>query len=97
MELPDTLECCYELIRRLAEENAALRKSGDDFGRLAERINAALHQERRLAAGYTVDPVVAREHSTCLSGAETATLYVSGDGGSHRQRAQVACGRQHSQ
>jgi hypothetical protein len=52
MELPNTLERCYELIQTLSEENATLRKSGDDFGRLAERLNAALQEERRRTASF---------------------------------------------
>jgi len=54
MELPNTLERCYELIQTLAEENATLRKSGDDFGRLAERLNTALQEERRRTASYAM-------------------------------------------
>jgi hypothetical protein len=50
MELPTTLEHCHEMIRELVEENSALRKSGDDFGHLAERLNSALQEERRRAA-----------------------------------------------
>jgi hypothetical protein len=37
------------MIRDLEEENAVLRKSGNDFGHLAERLNAALREERRFA------------------------------------------------
>ncbi|MBA3642238.1 MAG: hypothetical protein H0W53_23875, partial [Acidobacteria bacterium] len=52
MELPSTLEHCYQTIRQLLEENAALRKSGADFGHLAERLNAALTEERGHAAAH---------------------------------------------
>ena len=47
MELPTSIENCHRMIRELVEENAVLRKSGDDFGHLAERLNAALREERR--------------------------------------------------
>jgi hypothetical protein len=47
MELPTSIENCHRMIRELVEENAVLRKSGNDFGHLAERLNAALREERR--------------------------------------------------
>jgi hypothetical protein len=47
MELPTSIENCHRMIRDLVEENAVLRKSGNDFGHLAERLNAALREERR--------------------------------------------------
>ena len=47
MNLPTTLEECHTLIRQLIEDNAALRKSGEDFGHLAERLNLALQESRR--------------------------------------------------
>ena len=56
MEFPRTIESCHEMIRKLTEENATLRKSGDDFGRLAERLNAALQDERRRRIGYGPGP-----------------------------------------
>ncbi len=46
MELPTTIQDCQALIRDLVEENEALRKAGADFGRLAERLNLALQEER---------------------------------------------------
>lgn len=46
-ELPTTLDECYAMIRRLLDENAALRRSGAAFGGLAERLNTQLQQERR--------------------------------------------------
>lgn len=49
MDLPTTLEDCHRIIRDLAEENAALRKSGEDFGHLAERLNQSLVQIRQSA------------------------------------------------
>ena len=52
MELPSTLEHCHRTIRELLEENAALRKSGADFGLLAERLNAALTEERGRPAAH---------------------------------------------
>jgi hypothetical protein len=47
MELPTSIENCHRMIRDLIEENAVLRKSGNDFGHLAERLNSALREERR--------------------------------------------------
>jgi hypothetical protein len=47
MDLPVTLEECHQTIRDLVEENEALRKAGDDFGHLAERLSLALREERR--------------------------------------------------
>lgn len=47
MELPKTVEECHELIEHLLAENAALRQSGASFGRLAERLNSELQEERR--------------------------------------------------
>ena len=38
MNLPTTLDDCHRMIRDLREENDTLRKSGEDFGRLAERL-----------------------------------------------------------
>ncbi len=49
MELPSTVEECRDMIHQLLEENAALRQSGAAFGRLAERLNTALQEQRRLA------------------------------------------------
>ena len=37
------------MIHHLLEENAALRQSGASFGRLAERLNVQLEEERRQA------------------------------------------------
>jgi hypothetical protein len=47
MNLPNTIEECHEVIQRLLDENAALRQSGASFGRLAERLNSELQDERR--------------------------------------------------
>ena len=47
MELPKTVEECHEMIQRLLDENDALRHSGASFGRLAERLNSELQEERR--------------------------------------------------
>jgi hypothetical protein len=47
MELPTSIENCHRMIRDLVEENAVLRKSGNDFGHLAERLSAALREKRR--------------------------------------------------
>ena len=49
MKLPKTVEECHEMIHHLLEENAALRQSGASFGRLAERLNVQLEEERRQA------------------------------------------------
>jgi hypothetical protein len=49
MELPKTVEECHEVIQQLRDENAALRQSGASFGRLAERLNSELQEERRKA------------------------------------------------
>jgi hypothetical protein len=46
-EQPTTLEECHTMIRRLQDENAALRRSGHSFGSLAERLNMQLQAERR--------------------------------------------------
>lgn len=48
MELPTTIEECHNIIHKLLQENAALRQSGASFGRLAERLNSELQQQRRL-------------------------------------------------
>jgi hypothetical protein len=47
MELPNTVAMCHEVIQQLLDENAALRQSGASFGRLAERLNSELQEERR--------------------------------------------------
>ena len=60
MEFPSTIEACHDEIQRLLEENAALRQSGASFGRLAERLNAALQEQRRLVRESRVR---AGEHS----------------------------------
>jgi hypothetical protein len=48
--LPDTVEECHQLIVRLREENAQLRKAASVFGQLAERLNHELRTERSLYA-----------------------------------------------
>jgi hypothetical protein len=45
--LPTTVDECHAMIRRLLDENAALRRSGASFGSLAERLNTQLQEERR--------------------------------------------------
>ena len=47
MELPKTVDECHDMIQQLLDENAALRQSGASFGRLAERLNSELQEERR--------------------------------------------------
>ena len=49
MEFPSTIEACHDLIHQLLDENTSLRQSGASFGRLAERLNTALQEQRRLA------------------------------------------------
>lgn len=44
---PETLEDCRRAIAHLREENDALRESAGLFGRLAERLNQTLQDERR--------------------------------------------------
>ena len=58
MNVPTALDDCHRMIQDLREENAALRKSGEDFGRLAERLSLALRQMR------TVRPLSRAIHST---------------------------------
>jgi hypothetical protein len=41
-------DCCSE-VARLREDNAALRKSAETFGALAERLNIELQRERNAA------------------------------------------------
>lgn len=60
MELPTSIEQCHRMIRELADENAVLRKSGNDFGHLAERLNAALREERQYASDLPVARKTAR-------------------------------------
>ena len=45
---PETVEECHLMIDHLREENDHLRQSGSSFGSLAERLNRALNEERRL-------------------------------------------------
>jgi hypothetical protein len=47
MELPTTVAMCHEVLQQLLDENASLRQSGASFGRLAERLNSELQEERR--------------------------------------------------
>jgi hypothetical protein len=47
MELPKTVDECHEMIQHLLDENAELRDSGASFGKLAERLNTELQEERR--------------------------------------------------
>jgi hypothetical protein len=44
---PETLEDCQRAVAHLREENHALRESAGSFGRLAERLNQTLRDERR--------------------------------------------------
>jgi hypothetical protein len=45
--MADECSHCREELARLNEENAALRRAAIAFGSLAERLNAALLEERR--------------------------------------------------
>lgn len=45
----NTLKDCLETVQGLEEENRDLRLAADEFGQLAERLNVALHEERRAA------------------------------------------------
>ena len=45
--MADECSRCREELARLTEENAALRRSALAFGGLAERLSAALQEERR--------------------------------------------------
>jgi hypothetical protein len=46
--MADDCSRCREELARLTEENAALRRAALAFGSLAERLNLALQEERRL-------------------------------------------------
>ena len=48
MSMADDCSHCREELARLTEENAALRRAALAFGGLAERLNLALQEERRL-------------------------------------------------
>ena len=46
--MADECSRCREELDRLTEENASLRRAALAFGSLAERLNLALQEERRL-------------------------------------------------
>jgi hypothetical protein len=46
--MADDCSRCREELARLTEENAALRRAALAFGSLAERLNLALQEERKL-------------------------------------------------
>lgn len=46
--MADDCSRCREELARLTEENTALRRAALAFGSLAERLNVALQEERRL-------------------------------------------------
>jgi hypothetical protein len=50
---PTSLGECYEMIRRLREENTHLREAASTFGQLAERLNHDLQVERSLYSDAT--------------------------------------------
>ena len=45
--MTEKCQCCREELARLREENSLLRRAADTFGQLAERLDAALREERR--------------------------------------------------
>ncbi|MEN3339981.1 MAG: hypothetical protein V7647_3657 [Acidobacteriota bacterium] len=51
-----TLARCHELIRELQRENVRLRRSGEFFGQLAERLNHQLRQQRTMLPHDTARP-----------------------------------------
>ena len=55
--MADDCSHCREEIARLAEENAALRRAALAFGGLAERLNLALQEERRLRQRDAAEPL----------------------------------------
>ena len=58
--MADDCSRCREELARLTEENAALRRAALAFGSLAERLNLALQEERKLRQR----PTSARETET---------------------------------
>ena len=59
--MADDCSHCREEIKRLNEENSALRRAAIAFGSLAERLNATLQEERRARL---------QRHTTSLEGTE---------------------------
>jgi hypothetical protein len=51
-----TVARCHALIRHLQRENARLRRSGEFFGQLAERLNHQLRQQRTMLSHDTAKP-----------------------------------------
>ena len=76
MEFPSTIQKCHDEIQRLLEENAALRQSGASFGRLAERLSAALREQQRLAREGRIlgRPAEDRQPEPAMSGADRHSL-----------------------
>jgi hypothetical protein len=62
--MPDDCLHCREELARLTEENAALRRAALAFGGLAERLNLALQEERRLRKNSTPASREAAEPAT---------------------------------
>ena len=52
----DSVARCHALIRRLRRENVRLRRSGEFFGQLAERLNQELRQQRTVLSHETARP-----------------------------------------
>jgi hypothetical protein len=52
----DSVARCHALIRRLRRENVRLRRSGEFFGQLAERLNQELRQQRIMLSHETARP-----------------------------------------
>jgi predicted RNase H-like nuclease (RuvC/YqgF family) len=54
-EKDGALKNCLETVHRLEEENVHLRRAAGEFGQLAERLNSALREERRVASDRRQD------------------------------------------
>jgi len=54
--MDDALEECEEKVVKLEQENDELRKSAQEFGQLAERLNQMLRHERRREAEVLAPP-----------------------------------------
>lgn len=70
--MADDCSRCREELARLAEENVALRRAALAFGSLAERLNLALQEERKLRQRATA----AREAAEAVNCATPAASRV---------------------
>ena len=75
--MADDCPHCREELARLTEENAALRRAALAFGGLAERLNLALQEERRLRQRSTG----ARDTAEALNVSSTPAPRVRPHGG----------------